>query len=203
MVEPWEPAFAGQRPAFRPGNEVSVTSGAYSERKLAPLAAEILERARSDPAWPGYLDDPSYSAAVLAWARSEAICESLWRFLVAQDDVADWLAEFSAEECTEETVGKGMKRRRTTAQRAGAALDWLKRFQSIAANHRARLGLDPMSRSRLGRDAATVQVLRQAGVDAVRESGQGALAARTQRLSATESDDLAGVVVEDGGEGGP
>lgn len=136
----WQPAFPGQRPPFQPDNEAPLVSGAYSERKIAPLAASIIERARSDPAWPPYLDDPSYHHAVDAWGRAEAIVALLADWL-AQKDVTDWLTETSTEE-TEETRTNAGSRRRTVGRRIGSALEMLRRWESVAGNHRSRLGLD-------------------------------------------------------------
>jgi hypothetical protein len=38
------------------------------------------------------------------------------------------------------------------------AWDWLHRFETQAANLRGRLGLDPLSRARLGKDIAATEV---------------------------------------------
>jgi hypothetical protein len=114
---------------------------------------------------------------------------------LADQDVTDWLTETSTEE-TEQTRTTAGSRRRTVGKRIGSALEMLRKWESIAGNHRARLGLDPLSRSRLGRDAATVQALRQVGVDAVRESGRGALAARVERLSVPDTADPADTGVD-------
>jgi DNA-binding SARP family transcriptional activator len=37
----WSPAFPGQRPPLRPGNEVSVRHGAYAVLRLQPRAEEV------------------------------------------------------------------------------------------------------------------------------------------------------------------
>ena len=157
------PAFPGQRPPFAPGNPHRVTDGnhlaqrhgAYSARTVEPLADEIEESARTSPAWPAYLTDPSYQPAVRAWATAEAICELLRRHLAGQD-FADALVDMTQEESTE-THGKGRSTRRSTSRRTRSALDMLARWEVTASNHRSRLGLDPLSRARLGRDVTSAR----------------------------------------------
>jgi hypothetical protein len=46
----WVPAFPSQRPPFAPGNEVAATyHGAYSPRRVDPLAAELVAVVLDDP----------------------------------------------------------------------------------------------------------------------------------------------------------
>lgn len=157
------PAFPGQRPPFAPGNEHRVTDGnqlarrhgAYSARTVEPLAVEIEQTARTSPAWPTYLTDPSYEPAIRAWATAEAVCELLRRHLAGQD-FSEALADHHEEESTE-THSKGRSTRRTTGRRTRSALDLLTRWETTAANHRGRLGLDPLSRARLGRDVTSAR----------------------------------------------
>lgn len=163
MADEWTPAFPGQRPPFRAGNEhragegntLSTRHGAYSSRTVAPLAAEIEAAARADESWPPYLTDPSYAPAVAAWATAEAVCVLLRRH-VAGLDLADAIAETADEESTTER-GEGGSTRTTRTRRTRSALDLLHRSESSAATHRARLGLDPASRARLGRDVTAAQ----------------------------------------------
>lgn len=165
MSEPASPslAFPGQRPPFAPGNEYGFTAGhelsthhgAYSERRVAPLAAEVEQVARADPSWPAYLDDSSYIPAVRAWASSEAVCVLLRRYLDGMDFI-DALADTTTEESTE-TRGRGKTTRVATSRRVKAALELLDKAESRAASHRARLGLDPLSRARLGRDVTSAR----------------------------------------------
>jgi hypothetical protein len=67
------------------GNRAAQTHGAYSERRIQPLAEEILETARRSPDWPNWLDDESYSAAIAAWAHYEAVCMPLRDYLGERD----------------------------------------------------------------------------------------------------------------------
>lgn len=44
----WVPKFPGQRPPFTPGNEMAVKHGAGSPRKVAPIAAELMQELFAD-----------------------------------------------------------------------------------------------------------------------------------------------------------
>jgi hypothetical protein len=141
---------------FEPGHERSLVHGTRSPRTVGPLAERIEREARADPSWPDYLTSPEYGPAVAAWARSEAIVELLWRYL-ADQDVEHWLTEQAREE-SEETRTPRRTRRISTARRVTNALASLQRWETTAANHRSRLGLDPLSRARLGKDVAAARV---------------------------------------------
>lgn len=167
----WTPAFPGQRPPFEPGNEVAVTHGANSTRKVAPLAAEIERAARTDPAWPGYLNDSGYASAVGSWARAEAVCRLLWEWL-AEQDPAEWMAS-TLDSVTDTEKFEGGSQSRTRARRVGSVMEQLRAWEATAARQRQRLGLDPLSRARLGRDVTAgavdfAELLTRAGEDAER-----------------------------------
>lgn len=155
MAEGAGPARGYSWPAFEPGHTKALRHGARSERKVAPLAEEIELAARNDPSWPSYLDSAEYAAAVSAWARAEAVVSLLWTWLSehAEQGVEELLAETSSEQ-SDETRVKGRTRRVSTGRRVASVLEQLRKWETAAANHRARLGLDPLSRARLGRDVA-------------------------------------------------
>jgi hypothetical protein len=117
----------GRRPPFPPGHELSIRHGAFSERKIAPLAADLIQVAIETVP---YLGEESYLPAVQAWARAEARVELLVEYVgrvgLLDDD-------------------GGVR----------PATELLRRLEDQTASLRARLGLDPLSRSRLGRDAAS------------------------------------------------
>jgi len=147
-----ELAFEGQRPPFAPGNELSTRHGAYSPRKVEPLAEEIRAAhvdADSDLA---YLREPKYAAAVWAWARAEARVQL----------VAEYVDRLGVEAAMTAKAG-------TTS-----ALELLRMQEQSAATHRARLGLDPLSRARLGKDVTAVEI-GQAALDRLAERGREAL----------------------------
>jgi hypothetical protein len=96
----WVAQFPGQRPPFAPGNELSLTSGAFSPRRLLPLAEEIAAALLADSDAPDYLQSPSYRPAVMAWARAEAQVRLLSEYLSSLElDAA--LAELTAGTETE------------------------------------------------------------------------------------------------------
>ena len=122
--------FPGQRPPFQPGNELSLKHGAHSERTLAPIAEAWVKTALEQAP---YLRDPSYEPALLAWARFEAKCDLLH----------DWIDNNSLID------GNG---------HATPAAKLLPTYEGRAAALRATLGMDPISRAKLQRDAAATQV---------------------------------------------
>jgi hypothetical protein len=152
------PAFTGQRPPFGPGHEVSVTHGANSERRLGPLAEAFVAALMADEATPDYLREPSYRWAVQAWGRAEAIVMLLSDWLSGMD-VETALTEVTTSEESEERSKGGLKaRRQMTSRRVASVVDQLHRHEVRAMQLRARLGLDPLSRARLGKDVASQQL---------------------------------------------
>lgn len=123
------PARGYSWPPFQPGNQIGLRHGAFSPRRLEPLADELLERAIGSES---YLAEPDYRPALEAWARAEARCIL----------VAEWLAENGILD------GRGRPR---------PAADYAIRLERLASEHRARLGLDPLSRARLGRDVTSTK----------------------------------------------
>lgn len=146
----WSAANERQHEPFEEGNTVAVTHGAHSARTVRPLAAEIEAAARKHASWPPYLADPSYGPAVEAWAWSEAVVTLLRRYL-GERPLEDALIDSHSEESTEVHAG-GTTTRSTSGKRTRAALDYLARWESTASGHRQRLGLDPLSRAKLGKD---------------------------------------------------
>lgn len=140
---PWVPAFEGQRPPFAPGNEwaaqpgntIALRHGAYSPRRVDPLAAEIAERLLADESAP-WLAQVSNRLAVWALARAEARVQLL----------DEWVGGMDIVDASKSDRGQT------------SPLELLRRFEATAASMRANLGLDPIHRARLGRDTAATQV---------------------------------------------
>lgn len=137
MAEEWTPEFEGQRPPFPAGNELAVTHGAFSPRRVDPLAKSFVELVLADPGQ-GYLTVPAWRPAVWAWARAEAQIQLL----------TEWLADRSGDDGVGDLADEAVAR----------AYLLLHRAESRAITLRARLGLDPLSRARLGRDKASAAV---------------------------------------------
>ena len=139
VLDRWVPAFPGQRPPFPPGHELSVQHGAYSPRKVDPLATELVDLVLADPDCQ-YVRAPAYRPAVWAWARAEAQVQLLTEYLAARgEESGDGIGDLDKE-------------------RVRSAYLLLHRADARAATGRARLGLDPLSRARLGRDVAAGSV---------------------------------------------
>ncbi|OZD82916.1 hypothetical protein CH260_12725 [Rhodococcus sp. 05-2256-B2] len=118
---------------FKPQNTVAVKHGMWSrsDRFISVRVAELINDIRDDCDW---LREPSYEAALVDWAQSEARIEQGERFL--------------AENGGDYGDGGGIK---------GVA-NYLIRLRAHTLKVRERLGLDPLSRSKLQRDQAATQV---------------------------------------------
>ena len=136
------PARGYTWPPFEPGNTAAVRHGAWSSRKVDPLAAELVAGLLADRP-----DLAAYPETVMAWARAEA------RVVI--------LAEHQAEHGLIDDKGE-VRGGRYVAQ-----------FERLAADLRARLGLDPRSEAELTRERA--DATRSAvDLDSIRERGRAA-----------------------------
>lgn len=143
-------------PPFEPGNEVATRHGANSERHVVPLAERIAKELLTAATTPEYLREPSYAAVVRAWSRAEAVVELLWRWL-GEHDLDDALTDLTTtDEDTE--LSKGSASKHTTSRHVESVLVQLHRHEVRAMNLRSRLGLDPLSRARLGKDVAAQRI---------------------------------------------
>lgn len=131
-------------PPFQPGHTVSMKHGAWSPRRVEPLALELveatIEAATATGTTTSYLADPSYRPALYAWARCEAQIQLLTEWLMAKADETNAGGAIDPD----------------GEIRPAAAL--LTRLEGQALKHRAQLGLDPLSRARLKRDSAAAEV---------------------------------------------
>ena len=175
----WSPGFAGQRAPFTEGNEAALTHGAGSERRVGPLAERIAHDLLTDPDVPPHIREPLFAASVQAWARAEAVCALLWAWLSERDIMAGLTAAATTTE--EERASKGRVDRRSVTRSVASVIDTLRRYEVQAANLRARLGLDPASAARVGRDLALTRRL-SAGATPLDE----ALAKIEERRALTE-----------------
>lgn len=109
---------------FGKGHELSVRHGAYSQRRIDPVAVELASGLVADRP-----DLEGFPEAVMAWARAEARCLL----------VADWLAEHGLVDDDGKPAGV-----------AKHVASW----ERLALDARARLGLDPMAAAALERERA-------------------------------------------------
>lgn len=137
MSGDWVPAFPGQRPPFAKGNRLSVGNfgnlrhGAYSPRRVNPIALTFIEEVLTDPAT-AYLAAPRYQAALWGWAVAAARVQL----------IGDWV--------------DGMDIRQAADSKRGqvSPLELLRRWMATLQTAAARIGLDPLSAARLGKDIA-------------------------------------------------
>jgi hypothetical protein len=160
------------REPFKAGHEVNLRHGANTERRVGPLAAQYAEALLEADATPAYLRDARYRPAIDAYCRALATLSLLWAWLDEQDIVAA-ATDVTVLEEDEDRVygrdksagsddeggsdGKGSRRRttrRSTSRHVTSALNEVYRWEGRAMALRGRLGLDPLSNARLGRDVA-------------------------------------------------
>ncbi|MDT2010331.1 hypothetical protein FXW78_55090 [Rhodococcus opacus] len=116
---------------FKPNHVKSLKHGARSERIIAPLAAILAnELLETNP----HLQSAEFRPAVLEWARVQAQVETL----------EAWIAEHGIISPDDGKIQP--------------AAEYLLKVRKHGANMSSRLGLDPLSRARLGRDVAATQV---------------------------------------------
>lgn len=133
------PARGYSWPPFAPGHELAVKHGAYSPRRVDPLAAELVGLVLADDAV-AYLREPRWRPALWAWARAEAQVQLLTEYLEAKGAGVEGGVGDLGEE------------------RVRSAYLLLHRAETRATTGRTRLGLDPLSAARLGRDKAATGV---------------------------------------------
>lgn len=131
----WVPAFEGQRPPFQPGNKLAVTHGAFSPSRTDPIAHGFINELVADPAT-AYLGQPRFSAALWHWASAQAKVQLL----------EEWVAGMDIQDAADSERGKT------------SVLELLRKWIATAQTQAARLGLDPLSAARLGKDVASTQV---------------------------------------------
>lgn len=156
-----------RRPA-EPDNTLSLVHGASSRRTLDPVAREIIAETLADDGT-AYLAEVKYGQALRAWARAEA------RVLLL-DAALD---------------------RHGLEDHDGNPSPWLsaiERAEAAAERARGRLGLDPLSRSKI--TAATAQASRD-GMAALLTHGRALRDAAAER-----GDVLAGPLVPAADPGG-
>jgi hypothetical protein len=134
-----------------------------------PRAEELVQQVLAEPGT-AYLREPKWRAAVWAWARAETAILLVTEYLI-------------------DLVGAG-RLGDLEDPRVAAAYQLLEVAEARATKQRGRLGLDPLSSARLGRDKAA------AGVDMAQ------LMTQLARLEAQGVDVLAGVTGDPNTEGG-
>jgi hypothetical protein len=166
------PARGYSRPPATPGNVLALRHGARSRRVVDPVAAELVGEVLADDGT-AYLSEPKYAAALRAWARAEARVLLLLASLEQVGVVDD-------------------------AGSPTALLAAVERAEAAAERARGRLGLDPLSRSKI--TAATAQASRD-GMTALLSHGRALRDAAVDRGELPEP--LRSPLPLDTGEPGP
>jgi hypothetical protein len=125
----WEP--------FKPGHTLSTRHGAWSDRRVRPIAEAILQDVLEDPQCQ-YLATPRFAAELAAWA----VAETRVRLLES------YIARLAEDAGDESGVGD------LADERTRSAWSLLHRCEARAMSGRDRLGLSPLSAARIGRDRA-------------------------------------------------
>lgn len=154
-----------QWPDATPGNTIALKHGAHSPRLVEPRAQAILDEVLPEVTW----WRPSDLPAARAWATTEARVQL----------ISEWLARAGGEAGGLLDGAGGVR----------SATVLLVRLEAQAANQRARLGLDPLARFKLGRDASAINV------------DVAQLMAELHRQPEAEGDGSGAVVPGDGPEG--
>jgi len=129
--EGWVPEFPGQRPPFAPGNQLAVTHGAFSAARTDPIAQRFVQEVVTDPNT-AYLAAPRFATALWGWAVTAARVELLSAWVDGMDI----------------TVATNSARGQTSP------LELLRKWMATLQTQSARMGLDPLSAARLGKDVA-------------------------------------------------
>ena len=151
-ADDWTPEFDGQRPPFAPGNEAAVMHGARSASVRGPArrpgSPRNSSRTRTRPITSG---SRVFAAACAAWARARpcaACCGHGWRAGTSWPGLPP-----SATTTEDEICGKGKTNRKSvTRTPLGAGPAAPVREHRVVL--RSKLGLDPASAARVGRDLA-------------------------------------------------
>jgi hypothetical protein len=158
VVSPAPDWYRPHRPPFATGHELATRHGAWSPRRVDPLAEGLVAVAVQTAGW---LAEPTFGPAVWAWARAEARCQLL----------AEWLDEHGLL---------------TEGGDPVPALDAATRLEKLALTHRQRLGLDPAARAGLEATLTSAAAGQYALEDAIIR-GREALSARRPTDAPTAS----------------
>lgn len=156
MTGPTEgtPARGYSWPPFTAGNEAAVRHGAYSESRLAPVAAAIEREWRA--AHRVNDEDPAEVEFLTRWVRARASEELFWHWMVErpQDELVTEITSTDGDE----TARRGKVTRRSTVRRRAPLLDQYAKLQDKAASRwkEYRAYLDGRDRGRQDVDAVLV-----------------------------------------------
>jgi hypothetical protein len=156
MTDGQEQQWDRRHPDFAPGNAVAVRHGIHSERLTAPLAVAIKEELLADPNLPEYLRQPQFAHSLDAYCWAQGQCIRLREYL-AEMELKQALTDRTDTAETEDRDG-GRTTRRSISKRLESAHEVARRYEIHAASLRSKLGLDPASAAKLGRNLAAAKL---------------------------------------------
>jgi hypothetical protein len=127
----WTPEFEGQRPPFQPGNDLALKHGIWSPATVNPVAEQLIGELLADPTL-DYLAAPRFARSVHQWAIAQAKVDLL----------STWVDGMTIQQAADSDRGKT------------SPLELLRKWMTTAQGYAQRLGLDPLSAARLGKDIA-------------------------------------------------
>jgi hypothetical protein len=116
---------------FQPGNELQLKHGALQAKRTDPIAQMFLDELAADPSL-AYLTAPRFRVSAWAWAVAEA------KVMV----LTEWVDEMTIRGASR--AGPGQT----------SPMELLRKWMVTAANMRVKMGLDPASAAKLGKDVA-------------------------------------------------
>lgn len=154
--EEWRSTWRERRPDFEPGNTLAVRHGAKSARLVSPIAEAIKREILADPELPEYVRQPMFRHALDAYCWAEARCVRIRAYLESLEFEAAIEERTETEE--DEDRFEGGSRRKSVSRRIESAHELARKFETLASNQRSKLGLDPASAAKLGRNLAAAKL---------------------------------------------
>jgi hypothetical protein len=147
----WVPESPAQLPPYGPGNQAGVRHGARTAAIRDPVAEELKVWAASQPG-NEYLREERNAFALNDWAQAQARVLLMQAYASGQA-VDEALAEITEIEETVERPSPGVERRYTRAKSVVATWKALESAERHARQAADRIGLSPLARMKLGKQA--------------------------------------------------
>ncbi len=181
----WSPEFPSQRPPFPAGNQTAASHGAFSPRRVGPVAERIREDLLASEDCPGWLHEERFAAGLEAWSQAEAMAQLIREWIDGQD-LDEALSEITTADEDETRPAPGGVRRTLRQRRRAPALEALAKWMTRAQSLRNDLGLTPKAYASMARD---VSLIRRSQEDAIERLGtQGRAIMERRRPEGTAGD---------------
>jgi hypothetical protein len=167
-----QPGWDRRHPDFEPGNMIAVQHGINSPRLMEPVAEAIKREILADRELPGYLRQPQFRYALDAYCWAEARCVRIRAYLEQLEFGAS--IEERTETDEDESRWEGGASRKSVSRRIESAHELARKYETLASNQRSKLGLDPASAAKLGRNLAAAKLdIAQVMAQMAAEEGDG------------------------------